>query len=194
MGWEGAADIYDPIGLNISCFCAHLHLLVSISARLSLNEPPPLSLRFASPRLASPRLVSSRHPLPGPFSHYLLAYAFSSAFLSSSLPFRSRLLLSRVIPLSSLLQRAPRIVSHLAVRREPSQRVLRPRPRRDANPSIVRSSRGSLRAERKPCVSLLRDKGNPTTGWMDVIAVKFLWGKADSYRTATLPYHDRRAE
>lgn len=39
MGWEGAADIYDPIGLNISCFCAHLHLLVSISARLSLNEP-----------------------------------------------------------------------------------------------------------------------------------------------------------
>ena len=66
MGWEGAADIYDPIGLNISCFCAHLHLLVSISARLSLNEPPPLSLRFASPRLASPRLVSSHLVTPFP--------------------------------------------------------------------------------------------------------------------------------
>lgn len=72
MGWEGAPDIYDPIGLNISCFCAHLHLLVSTSARLSLDEP--------SPRLASPART------PHPFNPYLLLSP-GVCFLPSFSPF-----------------------------------------------------------------------------------------------------------
>lgn len=89
MGWEGAADIYDPIGLNISCFCAHLHLLVSISARLSLNEPPPLSLRFASPRLASSRLISSPPSRPFLPLSSCVCFLFRVSLLLSSLPFSS---------------------------------------------------------------------------------------------------------
>lgn len=65
MGWEGGADIYDPIGLNISCFCAHLHLLVSISARLSPRRGLRRHSRSVSPPL-SPIIFLHMLSLPHP--------------------------------------------------------------------------------------------------------------------------------
>lgn len=82
MGWEGGADIYDPIGLNISCFCAHLHLLVSISARLSL-------LGEASAATLAPFRLAS---FPSPFSPIIFLHMLSlPAFLSFSLSYLDRL-------------------------------------------------------------------------------------------------------
>lgn len=88
MGWEGGADIYDPIGLNISCFCAHLHLLVSISARLSPRRGLRRHSRSVSPPL-SPIIFLHMLSLPHP-SLSLYAHSLSLRCVRSSRAGRER--------------------------------------------------------------------------------------------------------
>lgn len=88
MGWEGGADIYDPIGLNISCFCAHLHLLVSISARLSPRRGLRRHSRSVSPPL-SPIIFLHMLSLPHP-SLSLCTHSLSLRCVRSSRAGRER--------------------------------------------------------------------------------------------------------